>query len=92
MNDARIIEAYGIFEIGIARAINDTQNSNSITVEFSQTIRTRSKPDGSARSGGAYIGKVCHRFGVKSFQEAWPEILRRAKAYQEIEAQLAEGQ
>lgn len=85
MNDAKLIENLGIFGIAIARAINDTANREHITVEFRQTVRTPVNEQGQL---GHYVGDMHHRFGVKSVQDAWPEIVRRATAYQQLEAQL----
>ena len=98
MNDARVIEELGIHGITIAPALNDTANSNRITVEFWQEVRTpfafdtadRAKATGQlVGKHGYYCGKMSHRFAVVSIQDAWPEIQRRARAYQEMESQLA---
>lgn len=98
MNDARIIEELGISGITICPALNEVQNKDRILVEFRQSVRTPFKFDDADRRAtagkligthGEYLGSMQHRFSVYSVQDAWPEIVRRARAYQETEKDLA---
>lgn len=86
MNDAQLITKLGIFGISIAKAINDTTNKDCITVEFKQSVKTPDVND----EKSIYFGLMNHRFNVNSVAEAWPEVVRRAEAYQTLEVQLSQ--
>jgi hypothetical protein len=97
MNDSRIIEELGVHGITIQPYMNGVANSDRIQVEFWQEVRTPyefNDADRKSTSGkligkhGHYCGKMQHRFGVDSVQAAWPEIQRRARAYQQLEEAL----
>ena len=99
MNDARIIESLGIYNIRIAEATNDCANSNRITVSFNQRLRVAYKVDQLDRDSalgtivgdtGYYCGQIFHIFGVRGVAEAWPEMQRRALAYLGVEKELQE--
>lgn len=98
MNDARILEELGVHGITINPYINGAANTNRIIVEFWQEVRTpyifddadhKSTVGKLVGKHGHYFGKMSHRFGVKNIQDAWPEIQRRARAYQILEATLS---
>lgn len=98
MHDTRILEELGISDIRICGGAH-VANSDRIMIEFKQQVNTPFIFDDADKKStvgkllgktGNYCGQMNHRCFVYKIDDAWREIQRRARAYQQLEQTLFE--